>query len=223
MLGQKGSFGIGSMVTTGQEREIRNGIDTLKSGGVVAFPTDTLYGLGAAVFIPQAVSRVYEIKGRGKNVPLPLLLASLQQLQTVAVDVPTRVLSLAERFWPGPLTLVVKKSPSVPDLVTGGRPTVAVRIPNHPVALALIDGGGMPITGTSANPSGGQEPITARDVWKLLGDKVDLIIDGGPAQEGVPSTILDVSGNTPSLLRAGALEPQLIEEYLGLRFEMVNK
>ena len=211
------------MVTTGLDREIRKGIDVLKSGGVVAFPTDTLYGLGAAAFVPQAVFRVYEIKGRGQNVPLPLLLASVQQLQKVAVDVPTIALSLAERFWPGPLTLVVKKSPSVPDLVTGGRPTVAVRVPNHPVALALIDGVEMPITGTSANPSGGQEPVTAQDVRNLLGDKVDLIIDGGSAQGGVPSTILDVSGDTPRLLRAGALEPQVVEEYLGLRFERVTK
>ena len=171
----------------------------------MAFPTDTLYGLGADAFRSGAVARVFEIKGRSATAPLPLLLGNIDDLEQVVADVPAEARVLADHFWPGPLTLVLKKCAAVPDIVTGGRDSVAVRVPNHPVPLALVGDLGRPITGTSANPSGWPDPLTAAEVGEMLGDRVDCIVDWGPAAAGTPSTILDLTGRTPRLLREGAI------------------
>jgi L-threonylcarbamoyladenylate synthase len=185
--------------------EIEEAIRVLKADGVVAFPTDTLYGLGAAVFSEQALRRVFEIKGRPMAMALPVLVANWEQVSLVASQVPEMGRQLAQRFWPGPLTMVVPRSPRLPDLVTGGRSTVAVRMPDHRVPLALASQLGTPITGTSANRSGEADLLTIEAVEAQLAHLVDYIIHCGPAPRGIASTVVDVTSQTPRLLRQGIL------------------
>ena len=185
--------------------EIEEAVGVLRRKGVVAFPTDTLYGLGADAFSAEAVARVFEVKGRPAEAGLPILLGSRRDLELVAVQIPEMAWRLAERFWPGALTLILWKSPKVPSNVTGGMDSVAVRIPDHPVPLALIRGLGKPITGTSANPSGSLAPVTAEEVRGLVGKTVDYVLDGGTATAGRPSTIVDLTGRTPRLVRPGVI------------------
>ncbi len=191
-------------------RQIEEAVEILKDGGVVAFPTDTLYGLGAAISSVKAVEKVYAIKRRPLDQPLPVLLARVDQLQEVALDLSSMALCLAGRFWPGALTIVVKRSERVPDIVTAGGGTVAVRVPDHPVAQALIRGAG-PITGTSANLSGLPPATTAAEVRRQLGDTVDYIIEAGPAPRGIESTIVDATGRVPVIVREGAVTSKDIE------------
>jgi L-threonylcarbamoyladenylate synthase len=192
-------------VLSSLQKQIEQGVSILKEGGVVAFPTDTVYGLGACVSLPQAVARVYEVKGRAKNIPLPLLLADKSQIEEVAEAVPSLARLLAEKFLPGGLTMVLFKSKAVPDTVTSGGKTVAIRIPAHPVPLALARGVGTPIVGTSANLSGQPSALTAEEVYAQLDGRVDLIIDGGRRPGGRESTIVDLTGKTPRVLREGAI------------------
>lgn len=194
-------------------------VEALKNHGVVAYPTDTLYGLGAAFNDLAAVERVFDIKGRPRNAALPLLAASPSDVEQVAVGLTPQADKLIEAFWPGPLTLVVTAGPDTPDVVTGGRGTVAVRMPDHYVPQELVRRLGRPITGTSANPTGGPDPVTAEDVRRTLGDRVDHIIDGGPAPMGQPSTIIDLTGERPRLIRAGALAVEAIEEVISQSVE----
>jgi len=195
---------MGTKLSASVREQVEKGISILKRGGVVAFPTDTVYGLGASIGIKQAVERVYRIKGRPNNRALPLILADLFQIDGVARSVPPLARLLAENFWPGPLTLVLFKSEFVPDIVTGNSETVAVRIPAHPIPIALARGLGMPIVGTSANLSGQPSALTAEEARAQLGDRVDLIIDG-ECPGGKESTIVDLTGETPVILREGAL------------------
>ena len=197
---------------SGLSEAVETGVEVLKNHGVVAYPTDTLYGLGAAFNDLEAVERVFDIKGRSRNAALPLLVASPSDVEQVAVGLTHQAEKLMEAFWPGPLTLVVPSSQTTPDLVTGGRGTVAVRMPDHPVPQALVRRLGCPITGTSANPTGGSDPATAEDVRRALGDRVDCVIDGGSAPIGQPSTVIDLTGKRPRLIRAGALTVEAIEE-----------
>ena len=190
------------------QKQVEQGISILKKGGIVAFPTDTVYGLGAAVNLPQAVERVYQVKERPKNMPLPLLLADKSQIEEVAEPVPPIAWLLAAKFLPGALTIVLFKSRAVPDTVTGGGKTVAIRIPAHPIPLALARGVGTPIVGTSANLSGKPSALTAEEVYTQLGNKVDLIIDGGRCPDGKESTIVDLTGETPLVLREGAISQE---------------
>jgi L-threonylcarbamoyladenylate synthase len=176
----------------------------LRLSGVVAYPTDTLYGLGAVVTNIHAVGRIFAIKGRLAGQGLPVLVSSVEQLNEVAVEIPTLALEMARRFWPGGLTLVLRKHPSIPGLVTGGQ-TIAVRQPDHPAPLALIAECGSPITGTSANRSGGPQPTTAQEVVRQLGEAVDLVLDGGPCSSDMPSTVLDLTTDPARVLRVGAL------------------
>jgi len=187
------------------EKQIELAIAILKKGGIVAFPTDTVYGLGADPLNARAVDRIYKVKRRPHNLPFPLLLAEKSDLLKVASVVPEIAWQLAERFLPGGLTLVLRKSPWVPGSVTAGGDTIAVRIPNHPIPIALIRGLGSPIVGTSANLSGRPSPVTAEEVREQLGDEVDLIIDGGRCPGGTESTVLDVSSKVPALTREGAI------------------
>lgn len=196
-----------TVVTT----DIECAVAILRDKGIVAFPTDTLYGLGADAFCLEAVERVFEAKGRPTGMALPLLLRQASDMSTVASKVPDLAWLLAEAFWPGPLTLVLTSSPRVPDRVTAGKGTVAVRVPDHPVSLALIEGLGRPITGTSANTSGGPNPLTVQEVKRMLGDKVDCILEGGPPPGGKASTVLDVTTDRPRVLRAGALSIESLE------------
>ena len=186
-------------------RQVKEGISILKQGGIVALPTDTVYGLGACMHIHKAVEQVYAVKERPRNMPLSLLLAHLSQISEVAEPVPPVAWLLAESFLPGALTLVLHKSKLVPDIVTAGGTTVAVRIPAHPVPLALVGGLGEPISGTSANLSGKPSALTADEVYSQFGNKIDLVIDGGRCPGGKESTIVDVTGEAPVVLREGAI------------------
>ena len=186
------------------QEQISSGIAVLKKGGLVAFPTDTVYGLGASSGIPRAVERIYKVKQRPENLALPLLLAEPSQISEVASYVSPVAWLLVRKFLPGALTIVLPSSKSVSRIITGGGKTVAVRIPAHPVAIALIQGVGMPIVGTSANLSGWPSALTADEVGSQFGDKLDLVIDGGRCP-GRESTIVDVTGEVPRVLREGAI------------------
>ncbi len=193
------------------EEQIRQAIEILKKGGIVAFPTDTVYGLGASALDEDAVARVYEAKGRPRHLALPLLLADISQIAAVAQPVPEIAWRLAERFLPGGLTLVLHKALSVSSVVSGGGDKIALRVPNHPVPIALIEGLGVPITGTSANLTGSPSPATAEEVHQQMGDRVNLVIDGGRCPGGMDSTVLDLTGKTPRILREGAVSREEIE------------
>jgi L-threonylcarbamoyladenylate synthase len=196
------------------EEQLPQAIELLKKGGVVAFPTDTLYGLGAALSFDSAVERIYEIKQRPRHLPFPLLLADISDISRVTEQVPAAAWHLARRFLPGGLTLVLPRASWVSPLVTAGGDTVAVRVPAHPLTLALIRGVGEPVIGTSANLSGKPSPVTAEEVRQQLGSRVDLIVDGGRCPGGVGSTVLDLSGATPAILREGAIPREAIAKVL---------
>ena len=187
------------------QEKIRIAVDVLADGGVVAIPTDTLYGLAACAFDEAAVMKVYELKGRPEGMALPLLLSDYEDARQCAEDVPQAGRALAERFWPGALTLVLRKRANVPDIVTAGMDTVALRVPDHPVPRGIVEALGAPITGTSANMSGMPGLTTADDVRREFGDAIDFVLDGGDAPGGVASTILDLSGGEPRALREGAV------------------
>ncbi len=187
----------------------------LQRGGLVAFPTETVYGLGADAFDSRAVARLFEVKARPAFDPLIVHLAEAASLDWVAVTDDPRATDLAARFWPGPLTLVLKRRPELPDIVTAGLDTVGVRVPAHPAARALIAAAGTPLAAPSANPFGYVSPTTAAHVAELLGDAVDLVLDGGPCRVGLESTILSLAG-TPVILRPGGLPRELLEEALGI-------
>ena len=202
------------------QQQVEQGISILKQGGIVAFPTDTVYGLGACIGIRYAVERVYRVKERPRSMALPLLLADASQIGEVAEPVPQIAWLLADKFLPGALTMVLHKSESVPDIITGRGKTVAIRIPAHPVPVALARGLGAPIVGTSANLSGKPSALTADEVHAQLGDKVDLIIDGGRCPGGKESTIIDLTGETPVVLREGAISREELEQvYQNRRFK----
>ncbi len=193
-----------------QER-IEDAARILRQGGIVVFPTDTVYGLGADAFQPAAVDRIYEVKKRATNLEFPLLIANLSQLAVIAGSVSGIERFLARRFWPGGLTLVLPKAPSLAAHLSRG-PNIAVRIPDDPVCLALIRCLGNPVIGTSANISGKPAALTADEARKQLGDTVDLIIDGGSCAGGRESTIVMVSGEYPVILRQGVISRHRIEE-----------
>ena len=166
--------------------------ECLKAGGIVAFPTESVYGLGAIVWDVRAVARVFEAKRRPSFDPLIVHVLDREMLDQVVAELPPAAALLAERFWPGPLTLVLPKRPAVPSLVTAGLETVAVRMPSHPVARALIEAAGAPIAAPSANPFGALSPTRAEHVARSLGDAADIILDAGPAERGIESTIVSL-------------------------------
>ena len=208
--------GVSMVALPSLHEQLQLGVELLGKGGVVAFPTDTLFGLGADFTSVSAVQRVLSIKERDAQMGLPLLLAEVGQLSLVARLVPDAVWLLAERFWPGALTLVVPRSSMVSDLVTGGRDSVAVRVPDHPVPRALARGLGRPITGTSVNRSGQPAALTAEEALGQFGTSVDLVINGGSAPQGLQSTILDATGQALRVIRPGAVSLDAIRSaYLG--------
>jgi L-threonylcarbamoyladenylate synthase len=195
----------------------------LLAGGLVAFPTETVYGLGADACNADAVARIYAVKGRPADHPLIVHIASMDGLGDWADDVPGYAISLARDFWPGPMTLVIKRSGLAGDFVTGGQDTVGVRVPDHPVALGLLEAfvraGGKGVAAPSANRFGNVSPTTAQAVADELGGYLadsDQILDGGPCEVGVESTIIDCSGDLPKILRPGAVTVAMIEESTGL-------
>ncbi|SNB70125.1 L-threonylcarbamoyladenylate synthase [Thermoflexus hugenholtzii] len=194
---------------------IARAAEILRAGGLVAFPTETVYGLGADGLNPKALERLFAAKGRPPTDPVILHIADLETLPRLAREIPPPVWTLAQRFWPGPLTLVLPKQPAVPDLATAGLPTVAVRMPAHPVALALIRAAGTPIAAPSANRFGHVSPTTARHVLEDLESRIDLILDAGPTAIGVESTVLDLTRPVPTILRPGGLPREALEAVLG--------
>lgn len=182
----------------------------LAEGGLVAFPTDTVYGVGAHAFQPEAVERIYVAKIRPRDKAIPILLARADDLALVAEGITETAWLLAETFWPGGLTLVLPKKANVPDVISAGGPTVAVRVPDHPVPLALMAALGAPLAATSANLSGRPSPVTAQEVEAELEGRIELILDGGRCPGGVPSTVLDLTTDPPSVLRAGAIAEEEI-------------
>jgi len=191
------------------ERKIHQAIEILKNGGIIAFPTDTVYGLGASASSHGAILRIYEAKRRPRRLALPLLLADVSQIPSVARDMPEIAWLLAKHFLPGGLTLVLYKSPSVSSLITGGSEKIAVRVPAHPIPIALLEGLDAPITGTSANLTGRPSPLTTQEVHNQLGDRVDLIING-ECPGGVDSTVIDITTDPIRILREGAISSEEI-------------
>jgi L-threonylcarbamoyladenylate synthase len=195
--------------------DIEKAADQLRAGGLVAIPTETVYGLGANAEDPAAVARIFTVKGRPPTHPLIVHIGSADSLGDWVEDVPETARLLAQRFWPGPLTLVLRRGHRVPLEATGGLETVAVRVPDHPVALALLAAFGGGVTAPSANRFGSVSPTTAEHVRAELGDAVDFVLDGGPCQVGVESTIVDVTGDVPSVLRPGGVTREDLEAALG--------
>lgn len=189
--------------------------EVLRLGGLVAFPTETVYGLGANALMPEAVSRIFQAKGRPQDNPLIVHVSRPEWVPPLVRDIPEGALRLMETFWPGPLTLLFAKSDLVPPIVTAGLDTVAIRMPDHPVAQRLIDLAGVPVAAPSANLSGKPSPTTFEATLDDLKGRVDIIVDGGPADIGVESTVLDISGPVPKILRPGGLSPEDLSKVLG--------
>jgi L-threonylcarbamoyladenylate synthase len=198
-----------------ERSEILDAADLLKRGRLVAFPTETVYGLGANALDATAVGRIYAAKGRPDYNPLIVHVADAASARAVTAEWPDRAQALADTFWPGPLTIVLPKRPAVPDGVTAGLPSVAVRVPSHPIAHALIAAANIPVAAPSANRSMALSPTTAQHVADSLGDRVDLILDGGPTTVGIESTVVDLTGDTPRILRPGMISAPEIERVIG--------
>ncbi len=203
------------------QRQVDEGIRILREGGIIAYPTDTVYGLGASMSKLAAVARVFRVKKRPLDMALPLLVATISQVEELADRVTPIARQLIKRFLPGALTLVLPASPAVPATVTAGGSTVAVRIPDHPVPLALIAGTGAPLVGTSANVSGQPSPLTAAAVRSQLAGEVDLVIDEDGCCKGTESTIIDLTGEVPVVLREGSISLQVLQQVCGT--DLVNK
>ena len=203
-------------ISTGNlEEVIRTAAPIIKKGGIVAFPTETVYGLGADALNPDAVRKIFKAKGRPLDNPLIVHIADIEQLEVIASDVPDSARSLMDAFWPGPLTMIFKRKDIVPDVTTCGLDTVAIRMPDNPIALELIKEAGTPIAAPSANISGRPSPTTAEHVISDLSGRIDAVIDGGAVRVGVESTVLDMTPDIPVLLRPGGVSIDQIKEYVG--------
>ncbi|MEK6643587.1 MAG: L-threonylcarbamoyladenylate synthase [Planctomycetota bacterium] len=197
--------------------------EVLRAGGLVAFPTETVYGLGANALSAEAVARIFTAKGRPSNNPIIVHVADAAGAKRLVESWPDEAQRLAERFWPGPLTLVLKRRSVVPDIVTAGGETVGVRVPANAVALALLKSADVPIAAPSANQSSNISPTTAEHVRHSLDGRIDMILDGGPTIGGVESTVLDLSGATPCILRPGLITAEQIGEALGRVISMAAR
>jgi L-threonylcarbamoyladenylate synthase len=195
--------------------QIELAAEILKKGELVAFPTETVYGLGAPIFNAQAVAKIYVAKGRPSDNPLIAHIVSLEQVEEIACDIPEEFYILAQAFFPGPLTLVLKRHPQVPPIVSGGLETIAVRMPSHPIARALILSVGEPLVAPSANLSGKPSSTSAEHVIVDFQGKIGAVIDGGKTEYGIESTVISLVSSTPCLLRQGALKKEAIEKILG--------
>ena len=200
--------------------DVAEAVTVLRRGGLVAFPTETVYGLGADADNPAAVARIFAVKGRPRSHPVIVHLGEVNAIKAWAAEVPPDAWTLAEAFWPGPLTLILPKAAHVPDAVTGGAATVGLRVPNQPLALELLEAFGGGIAAPSANRFGRVSPTTAAHVRADLGVDVDLVLDGGPCAVGVESTIVDLSRGVPRVLRLGGLTVEALSEGLGRPLEV---
>ena len=192
---------------------IQRALEVLQSGDIVAFPTDTVYGVGSLAFDNAAIESIYTAKDRPIEKAIPILIGDLSDLEKVGMNIPEMALRFAARFWPGPLTCIVPKQPTLPAAVSATA-TVAVRIPDHPDALTLLRAAG-PMAVTSANISGGENPTTAQEVFDQLNGRIPLILDGGKTPGGIPSTLVDCTGESPKILREGPLSLENLISALG--------
>ncbi len=200
------------MLTAAQAGEAA---EILRKGGLVAFPTETVYGLGANGLDPEAVSRIFAAKGRPQDNPLILHVPSADHLARYCKKIPQAAYALTQRFWPGPLTVILERRENVPDGVTAGLSTVGMRCPSHPAALEMLQACGLPIAAPSANTSGKPSPTTAQAVWEDMAGKIDAVMDGGPCQVGLESTIIDLTCTPPRLLRPGGVTLEQLRDVLG--------
>lgn len=194
---------------------IEQAAEMIRRGGLVAIPTETVYGLGANALDENAVLRIFQAKGRPRDNPLIVHIAKTEELENYCVDIPKEAYDLAGAFWPGPLTMVLKARPNIPAATTAGLDTVAVRCPENPVARAIIEAAGVPVAAPSANLSGKPSPTRAEHVLNDLNGRIDAVVDGGPCDVGVESSIVDLTGPEPRLLRPGGLPAEKLEEVLG--------
>jgi L-threonylcarbamoyladenylate synthase len=209
---------------------LKDAAASLIAGNLVAFPTETVYGLGADASNQQAVARIYEVKGRPNNHPLIVHISSINNLDKWAKDIPEYAVKLARAFWPGPMTLILPRTDLAKDFITGGQNNVGIRVPSHPVALALLQEfesqGGIGVAAPSANRFGKVSPTCAEDVNEELSDYLsenDLVLDGGPSSVGVESTIINCTKTTPAILRPGAITSAMINELLGINVKVSTK
>ena len=200
------------IVSASASDTIQQALDVLRKGGLVAFPTDTVYGVGAFVFDGKAVESIYIAKDRPIEKAIPVLIADSDDMEKVGMNIPDVAYKLAQRFWPGPLTCIIPKQPTLPEAVSA-TDTVGVRVPDHAVARALLRAAG-PMAVTSANISGQPSPSTAEEVFPQLGGRIDLIIDGGKTPGGVPSTLVDCTGSELKVLREGPISLEEIKSKL---------
>jgi L-threonylcarbamoyladenylate synthase len=194
---------------------IKLAIEHLNNEDVIAIPTETVYGLAGNIYSIKAINKIFQIKQRPLFNPLIVHIHSVEQLTNIATDIPQIAIELADKFWPGPLTLLLPKQSSVPDIITAGKKTVAVRIPNHPLTLVLLKSLNFPLAAPSANPFGSISPTTAEHVLSYFDNKINLILDGGASQNGVESTIVGFENNTPIIYRLGAISIEDIEKAIG--------
>lgn len=205
-----------------QEEGIAAAVECLKKGEPVVFPTETVYGLGAPIFDLKAVGRIFEIKARPLDNPLIAHVSSMEQARLLSDDLPPLFELLANRFWPGPLALIVKRRKEVPDQVSAGHPTIAIRMPSHPIARKLIEAVAVPLVAPSANLSGKPSPTRVRDVLEDLNGKVSLIIDGGECEVGIESTVLSLYHSVPTILRPGKITQEMLEEAIGMNIALAT-
>jgi L-threonylcarbamoyladenylate synthase len=191
----------------------------LRAGKVIAFPTDTVYGIGASGFNERAIEQLYVVKARERRKAIPYLLADAKDLQSVAREIPNAARLLAAKFWPGALTLVVLASARVPKILIAGGDSVAVRVPNHATTRALIDSLRAPLAATSANISGGRDPSNAQEALAQLDGRIPMILDGGATRANIPSTVIDVTVTPPKVLRVGAISVEEIQKVLGVKID----
>jgi len=213
----KGTIILKAVNSQEEERAINCAASILKKGGIVAFPTETVYGLGGNALDPQAIREIYRVKKRPPDNPLIVHVTGMEQAARLVASIPEEALLLAEHFWPGPLTLIFAKKESVPDIITAGLSSVALRVPAHPLALNLIHRAGFPLAAPSANLSGRPSPTTAEHVLEDLAGSIAAVLDGGPCTVGVESTVLSLLSRPPALLRPGGVTLESLEAVLGTR------
>jgi len=207
-------------IASRDDEELKRAGAVIRAGGLVAFPTETVYGLGGNALDAEASRRIYAAKGRPSDNPLIVHIADFSQVYKLAKEVPETAKILADTFWPGPLTMILKKAASVPLATTGGLQTVALRMPNHPAALGLIEQAGVPIAAPSANRSGRPSPTTAAHVFEDLNGKIPMILDGGEVEIGVESTIVDLTGEVPMVLRPGYISREMLGKAINMSVEL---
>ena len=200
-------------------KQIHTAVNVLKSSGLISMPTDTLYGLGVSAYDNKAIDRLYSIKNRPSNMPLPILIAENSDIERYTVEVPELAWRLVEKFLPGNLTIVLRRSNNLPESLSGGSETIGLRVPDHWVPREIIRELGNPITGTSANLSGMIDTTNAESVYRQLGGQIDYVVDGGPTYGNIPSTVIDMSNCDPVLIREGGITKPELEKICGAEIQ----